>query len=137
MTQPVIPTLPTAPSRGSSPSTFTADADAWVAALPAFGSSLNDMGTYVTAQATSATTSAANAASSEAVATAGANFAGNWSSLVGALNTPASVYHNNRYWLLLNNLADVTTSQPGVSADWQEYRTTNAFSIISTSANFI
>lgn len=42
-----------------------------------------------------------------------------WSSLTGALNKPASVFHNGAFWALLNNLADVTTSQPGVSADWQ------------------
>ncbi len=43
---------------------------------------------------------------------------GLWSSLTGALNKPASVFHNGAVWKLLNNLADVTTSQPGVTADW-------------------
>lgn len=54
-----------------------------------------------------------------AIALAVGNFKGNWSSLTGALNTPASVKHNNRYWALLNNLANVALSQPGVTADWQ------------------
>lgn len=47
-----------------------------------------------------------------------ANFRGLWSTLSGPLNKPASVKHNNRIWLLLNNLADVAASEPGVSADW-------------------
>lgn len=62
--------------------------------------------------------SATDAAASEANAAASANFKGLWSALTGALNKPASVDHNGAFWGLLNNLADVTTSQPGVSADW-------------------
>lgn len=47
-----------------------------------------------------------------------ANFKGNWSSLTGALNMPASVYHNERMWALTQNLANVTTATPGVSSAW-------------------
>ena len=43
-----------------------------------------------------------------------------WASLTGALAKPASVSHNGLLWGLLNNLADVTTSEPGVTADWEE-----------------
>lgn len=53
-------------------------------------------------------------------AVAAANFKGNWNTLTGALNIPASVRHSSKYWMLVNNLANVTTSQPGVSADWVE-----------------
>lgn len=59
------------------------------------------------------------AAASETNTAALANFKGNWSALTGALNKPASVFHNGAFWALLNNLANVTTSQPGVTADWQ------------------
>ncbi len=52
------------------------------------------------------------------VSVAAANFKGTWSSLTGALNKPASVYHSGTVWALLNNLANVALSQPGVSADW-------------------
>ncbi len=62
--------------------------------------------------------SAAAAAASEASTAAMANFKGLWSAQVGALNKPASVDHNGAFWGLLNDLLDVTTSQPGVSADW-------------------
>jgi len=52
------------------------------------------------------------------IVTSAANFKGQWSTLTGALNVPASVFHNDQYWQLLNDLADVTLSEPGVSADW-------------------
>jgi len=63
-------------------------------------------------------TNAETAEESALIAVASANFKGAWSSLTGALNVPAAVWHNSRVWALLVNLADVTTSQPGVSADW-------------------
>lgn len=68
--------------------------------------------------ATGAAASAVAAAASEANAAAVANLKGAWSSLTGAIAKPASVSHNGAIWGLLNNLADVTTSQPGVTADW-------------------
>lgn len=68
--------------------------------------------------ATAVTAAAASAVASANLAAAAANFKGLWPSLTGALNKPASVKHNGRFWALLNNLADVTASQPGVSADW-------------------
>jgi len=52
------------------------------------------------------------------VAAATANFKGRWSELSGPLSIPASVYHDGSYWQLLNSLADVSTSEPGVTGDW-------------------
>jgi len=52
------------------------------------------------------------------IVTSAANFKGQWSTLTGDLNVPTSVLHDNAYWQLLNNLADVTTSEPGASGDW-------------------
>lgn len=79
--------------------------------------------TYTNALSAEASVSAANAAAVAAVAAqdialAGAAFKGLWPALAGPLRKPASVKHNNRFWLLLNDLADVAASQPGVSADW-------------------
>jgi hypothetical protein len=51
-----------------------------------------------------------------------ANFKGAWSGLTGALNKPALVSHSGQRWNLLNNLANVTTSTPGVSADWELFQ---------------
>lgn len=70
------------------------------------------------ASAAAALASKNAAATSESNAAATANLKGAWSSLTGAIAKPASVSHNGAIWGLLNNLADVTTSQPGVTADW-------------------
>lgn len=48
-----------------------------------------------------------------------ANYKGAWSSLTGALNVPALVSHSGQRWNLLSNLANVTTSEPGVGAAWE------------------
>lgn len=47
-----------------------------------------------------------------------ANFAGVWSTLTGPLNKPATVYHAGLFYVLVNNLANVAASEPGVTADW-------------------
>ena len=64
-----------------------------------------------TAQADIATTQAD-------AARAIANFAGVWVALSGSLTKPATVYHNGFFYELLNNLANVAASEPGVTADW-------------------
>lgn len=69
------------------------------------------------------------------IALGSANFKGNWTSLSGALNKPASVRHSSKYWVLLNDLADVTTSQPGVSADWSEINAGNVTGPVSAVNN--
>lgn len=119
-----ITALPTPPSR-SDPVNFAARGDAFLGALPAFATEANALSVEVNADAISAASSASLAAaaathagSSSQIALAAANFKGLWSSLTGALNKPASVKHNGRFWLLLNNLVNVTTSVPGVTADW-------------------
>lgn len=53
------------------------------------------------------------------IALAAANFEGAWSDLTGALSMPACVYHDSQYWFLLDDLADVTASEPSDSnSDW-------------------
>jgi hypothetical protein len=119
-----ITALPTPPSR-SDPVNFAARGDAFLGALPTFATETNLVASEVNTNATNAATSASTAStaattaqSAASAASAAANFKGLWNTLTGALNKPASVKHNNRFWLLLNNLADVTLSEPGVSADW-------------------
>ena len=51
-------------------------------------------------------------------ALASANFKGAWSGLTGALLVPASVSHDGSYWILEENVADVTAEEPGVSDKW-------------------
>lgn len=121
---PITP-LPPPPSRSDDPANFSSKADALLGALPTFVTEANALETNVnnketsaSASATSAGNSATAAANSSNLAAASANFKGAWASLVGSLNKPASVLHSNTYWALLNNLADVTASEPGVTADW-------------------
>lgn len=70
------------------------------------------------AQTDTAVAAGTQASTAAATALAASNFKGEWSFMAGALNKPACVKHNGRFWILLNNLGDVTTSEPGVSADW-------------------
>ena len=61
---------------------------------------------------------ASNAQLSAFAAEAVANFAGVWSTLTGPLNKPATVYHAGLFYVLVNSLANVALSEPGVTADW-------------------
>ena len=74
------------------------------------------------ASAGSATNSANSATASEAsrqAADAVANYKGEWSSLSGALNKPATVGNDGAFWALNNNLANVALSEPAPgNADW-------------------
>ena len=52
-----------------------------------------------------------------------ANFKGEWSTLIGALDMPASVIHEGTFWILTANVLDVTLLEPGVdlSGTWKMY----------------
>lgn len=69
-------------------------------------------------QAATATTQAGIAEAQANAARAIANFVGVWATLTGPLAKPATTLHNGQYYALVNNLADVAASEPGVSADW-------------------
>lgn len=68
MAAPTFTPLPTTPDREASPETFTADADAFLGALPTFQTEGNTLGAYCETQAAAALTSANNAAASAALA---------------------------------------------------------------------
>ena len=120
MTISTITPLPTAPPRDDAPATFISRANAFLAALVTMGTELNTSIGEMNTDIAGVNQDAQDAADSAASAVASANFKGAWSSLTGALNIPASVTHNGSLWILLNNLADVTASEPGVSGDWQD-----------------
>lgn len=101
-----IDTLPTPPNR-TEPDTFSARADAFLGALPDFGAQVNAAAAQIDLAEASAT-----------VAAASANFIGAWADQTGAVTVPTSVSHSDQVWLLINDLANVTTSEPGVSGDW-------------------
>ena len=67
MAYPPITTLPTAPSR-SRPTTFADEGDAFLGALPTFGTQANSLASYVEGQATSVDTAATAAAGSATAA---------------------------------------------------------------------
>jgi len=71
---------------------------------------------------TNAATSETNAASSEGVCLASSNFIGEWSDQTGAHVIPTSVSNDDKYWMLIADVVDITLSEPGVSADWVEIK---------------
>jgi hypothetical protein len=128
----VIPPAPPPPSRRT-PSLFAQRTDELLAWMPGGVAGMNaqnaENNALASAAAASAQTAAghvltaaghAQAASTSATAAAAlANFKGAWSGLTGALNTPASVLHLGQVWMLLNNLANVASAEPGSnSASW-------------------
>lgn len=127
MTSPVTPPdviLPSAYPALGSPN-FNLEAYNAATSLPAAFTRQGEIAVATKTNADSAAESAGQAQSAAVVASdvqdvvlAAANFKGLWSSLTGALAKPACVKHGGRFWLLLNNLADVTASEPGISADW-------------------
>jgi hypothetical protein len=120
-----VDALPVAPDPNDR-STFDARAYPYQVALSGrYREQINAIAVNVSANATDAATSATAAASASvsasqaaSVAASAANFKGNWSDLTGALIMPACVRHSGRFWVLLANLANVTTAAPGVSASW-------------------
>lgn len=150
MTAPTISTFPPAPVRGEDRATFTSKANALVAHYATFVTEMNDTVlpwietqvataesavtdaeqavTDATAQVALATTEAdraeteadrAEAAADQAASTS--NYLGEWSTLSGAVSIPTSVSNNSVIWILIQNLADVTTVEPGVSANSDDY----------------
>lgn len=127
MTLPVVPpaapTVPTYPPLGSPG--FNTDAFTFGTAMPGVSTAIKAIAdaAYTNAvsaneDATAAASASVSAAQAAAAAAGSANFKGDWSTLTGALNMPASVRHSGRFWVLLANLANVTTAVPGVSASW-------------------
>jgi primosomal replication protein N len=162
-----ITALPSAPNRATdSASAFSTKADALLSALVSpFVAEVNATATSMTASQTAAATSATTAATSATtastyattaassastaqqsvidastqvgIAQSAANMKGNWSSLTGALNKPASVVYSGKTWTLLNNLTDVTISVPGVSSDWFDVTPATSTYIISHDTSVI
>lgn len=118
----------TVPDRKTqTPSQFVDNAIAWTSYQAAnLGPGINTtvvdidaVAVQIDADKVAAATSALSALNSEAAAAASANFKGDWSAQTGTANKPYSVKNDGAIWALVNNLADVTTSEPTVgNADW-------------------
>lgn len=120
---PVVPAFPGLAEKTAG--TYNKSAYDWANAFPIAATAMKALADNAfanagdaNASATAAAASATSASDAKAAAFNAANFKGNWSALTGALAIPASVRHNGRIWLLVANVADVTTAQPGVSASW-------------------
>ena len=87
--------------------------------------------------ADAAQSAAVGAAASQEIALAATAFKGLWSTLTGPLERPASVKHNGRFWLLLNDRANVAASQPGVSADWTSMDTGTVAQDVNTNTTML
>lgn len=159
MSHPTIPLYTgVVPNRSQSPIDFANNADDWLAYQAPLATDYNDLATYLDnlaitmqgiaddaqdsadasqASAVASASSAQESANYANLSASSANFFGQWASLTGALNKPASVEHVGGVWALLNNLADVTASEPGVTSDWvlisgQKYVTPVAGAELST-----
>lgn len=110
----MINSLPPAPSSGDSIEDFNNKAFALVGSLAGF---VADMNSEIPAINQAITASAA--------AMAAANFKGDWATLTGALNVPASVSYGGNVWLLIANTSNVASDTPGVSAKWFLYSSYN------------
>jgi hypothetical protein len=137
-----INNLPPAPQRNDSPEDFVAKADAHVAALSTWTTQVNNAGGYVdtvvsdmnaiktdtiSARDQAEGFAAASEQSAEEsqqysqISLAAANFKGEWQDLSGPLSIPASVYWNGKYWVLLNNVAEISSETPSDTAtNWAE-----------------
>jgi len=123
---PINTDLEPVPSR-QDPDNFSAYMDTWLSKISTWTTEANSTAADVNSDQIAASTSASNAATSEtnaeaaaSTASSAANFVGAWSTLTGALDIPASVLHENKYWNLVQDIADVTTIEPGTnSAYWK------------------
>src|SRR5690625_4409028 len=116
-----ITPLPEPPLRGEAPDAFTAKANAFLGALPQFADEANSLAVEANSDADRAESAAESAAGSAAIAQSAqelAHYKGEWGSLSGALDTPASVWHLEQFWILLESVSDVTAHEPGTSTVW-------------------
>lgn len=119
MTAPQSTPLPPAPQRNEPESVFIPKANAFVAAQEPFRIELQEQADFVNVESQAAQSSAASAKASEEMALSAGNYAGVWSDLTGSLAAGMSVAHLGQYWGSLVAIADITLSEPSISADWQ------------------
>lgn len=128
---PPIAGAPPVPNSALEEPTFDAQFEAFLQwldndAQPGMNAAVGNVATNANDAFISAENAATSALSSNAaadVALAASNFKGEYAGLTGALNRPASVRHLGSYWLLLQNLANVTTAVPGSHAAWAPLQT--------------
>jgi len=76
----------------------------------------NNAVSVTAASVMSAETAQQSAEEARDIALAASHFQGSWVDLSGAISTPASVWHEGGYWVLLSNLANVSANEPSDSS---------------------
>ena len=106
---PTALTVPIYPQLGSP--AFNQEAYSYGSSMPAVAAGMQALADNAFNNANVAVQAAAGAQTITA-------FKGLWSGLTGALAVPATTLHNNTYWVLLSDVANVAAETPGVSAKW-------------------
>gem|GEM_PF-2060132 len=141
---PIDPQLPPFPGPNTPESAYDDMAFDWGSAMPGFGNRIAAIGQNVYNNAEEARLKALAAeGSAEAAAArlvdvqtaangafAAANYKGEWSTLSGALNVPATVTHQGRLWYLKLNLANVTTQAPALGSTYWGEVSRNDFTVL-------
>lgn len=83
-------------------------------------------------QATAAAESAETALNAP-VAVAISNYAGRWELLTGPLSAPSSVYYGSAFWVLIEDVADITASVPGTTSAWVPATSPAVVSVVAMS----
>lgn len=132
MTIPSVTVNLVAPNSVTGANTFNDDANLWAGdiidwteqvnlvtgAMNETAEAVDAIAINAAASASAAASSATASAGSASIAVTAVNFKGAYSGLSGALNIPASTYHNGQYWQLLQNTTNVASDVPGVSSKW-------------------
>ena len=107
------------PLRTQDQTTFSTNTGALLTWWPTSVVEMNTALDFVDDKSNEAETLSTSAASISNSIISAANFKGEWSSLTGALTVPSTVYHSGTYWQLLDDIADVTLSEPTlINTDW-------------------
>lgn len=118
MAAPQSTPLPEAPTRGEAEGQFVPKANAFVGALEPFRQQLQAQADFVNDRSIEAEENAGRASDASDIALSNANFRGSWSGLSGSFEVPTSVLHNDNYWQLVENVANIQNEEPGASAVW-------------------
>lgn len=97
---------------------FNAAANDWLDHQKDLPAEYNTFASQANALAAEVNQHLSDAESAKDTALAAANFLGDWADQSGAVSVPAAVRHDGFFWLLLADVANVASSEPGVSGDW-------------------
>ena len=116
MAAPVItPYTGEVPQRTQAPAVFSVNVNDFLTYIPPMVDEMNISTDFVNAATIVAESTNALGAS----IVSSTNFKGEWAGLTGALAVPSTVYHAGSYWQLLDDVADITATEPTlVNTDW-------------------